>query len=75
MRCLHVLTRECPQLATTRESPGGNEEPAQPKTYNQKYQEDALEWEIANHSSILAWEIPWTEETDGLQSKGSQSWI
>ena len=31
-------------------------------------QEDALEKEIATHSSILAWEIPWTEEPGGLQS-------
>ena len=29
-------------------------------------QEDALEKEIATHSSILAWEIPWTEEPGGL---------
>ena len=35
-------------------------------------QEDALEEEMATHSSILAWEIPWTEEPDGLQSIGSQ---
>ena len=33
----------------------------------------SLEGEMANHSSILAWEIPWTEETDGLQSKGSHT--
>ena len=33
-------------------------------------QEDALEKEMAAHSSILAWEIPWTEEPDGLQSLG-----
>ena len=32
-------------------------------------QEDPLEEEIATHSSILAWEIPWTEETVRLQSK------
>ena len=30
--------------------------------------EDRLEEEMANHSSILAWEIPWTEEPGGLQS-------
>ena len=30
--------------------------------------EDPLEKEIATHSSILAWEIPWTEEPGGLQS-------
>ena len=33
-------------------------------------QEDALEDEMATHSSILAWRIPWTEEPDGLQSVG-----
>ena len=35
--------------------------------------EDPLEEEMATHSSILAWEIPWTEEPGGLQSIGSQS--
>ena len=34
--------------------------------------EDALEEEMATHSSILAWEIPWTEEPDRLQFMGSQ---
>ena len=34
--------------------------------------EDALEKEMATHSSILAWRIPWTEEAGGLQSMGSQ---
>ena len=32
----------------------------------------ALEKEMATHSSILAWKIPWTEEPGGLQSMGSQ---
>ena len=36
-------------------------------------QEDPLEKEMANHFSILASEIPWTEEPGGLQSVGSQS--
>ena len=31
-----------------------------------------LEWEMATHSSILAWRIPWTEEPGGLQSMGLQ---
>ena len=35
-------------------------------------QEEPLEEEVATHSSILAWEIPCTEEPDGLQSVGSQ---
>ena len=33
-------------------------------------QEDPLEEEMATHSSVLAWEIPWTEESGGLQSVG-----
>ena len=35
-------------------------------------QEDPLEKEMATHSSILAWKIPWTEEPGGLQSMESQ---
>ena len=38
----------------------------------QEMQEDLLEEEMATHSSILTWEIPWTEEPGGLQSMGSQ---
>ena len=34
--------------------------------------EDLLEKEMATHSSILAWKIPWMEEPDSLQSMGSQ---
>ena len=35
-------------------------------------QEFPLEKEMATHSSILAWRIPWTKEPGGLQSMGSQ---
>ena len=35
-------------------------------------QEDPIEKGIATHSSILVWRIPWTEESGGLQSTGSQ---
>ena len=35
-------------------------------------QEDPLEEEMATHSTILAWKIPWTEKPDGLQSMKSQ---
>ena len=35
--------------------------------------EDPLEKEMATHSSILAWKIPWTEEPGGLQSMGCKS--
>ena len=36
-------------------------------------QGDPLEKDMAIHSSVLAWRIPWTEEPGGLQSTGSQS--
>ena len=35
-------------------------------------QDDPLEEEMATHSSVLVWRIPWTEEPGGLQSMGSQ---
>ena len=48
--------------------------PAKQETWIQSLnQEDPLEEEMASHPCILAWRIPWTEEPDGLQSKGSQS--
>ena len=34
--------------------------------------EDPLEKEMATHTSILAWEIPWTKDPGGLQSMGLQ---
>ena len=34
--------------------------------------EDPVEKEMATHSNILAWRIPWTEEPEGLQSMGLQ---
>ena len=37
-----------------------------------KSYEKILEKEMATHSSILAWRIPWTEDPDGLQSMGSR---
>ena len=45
--------------------------PAMPETQVQSLgQEDPMEEEMATHSSILAWKIPWTEEPGGLQSLG-----
>ena len=41
-------------------------------TKKKKINTTTLEKEMATHSSILAWEIPWTEESGGLQSMGSQ---
>ena len=46
--------------------------PAMQETWVQsRGQEDPLEESMAVHSSILAWRIPWTEKTGGLQSMGS----
>ena len=59
----------------TRGLPGGsvvNNLPAKQETWIQSLgQEDPLEKEMATHSSILAWKIPWTEEPGRLQSMGS----
>ena len=41
--------------------------------FNPWIQQDPLEEEMATHSSILAWRIPWTEKPSGLQSAGSQT--
>ena len=47
--------------------------PAMQDTWVQSLgQEDFLEQEMATHSSIFAWRIPWTEEPVDLQSMGSQ---
>ena len=47
--------------------------PAMQETWDQSLgREDSLEKEMATHSSILAWRIPWMEEPGGLQSTGLQ---
>ena len=47
--------------------------PAMQETWIQSLgQKDPLEKNMATHSRILAWRIPWTEEPGGLQSMGSQ---
>ena len=47
--------------------------PAVQKTWVQSLsQEDPLEKQMATHSSIPAWRIPWTKEPNGLQSRESQ---
>ena len=53
-----------------------NNPPAMQETWVRSLSwEDPLEKGMATHSSILAWRIPWTEESDGLQSMGLQSWM
>ena len=65
--------------ATVRDFPGGSDGEASYRlrmreTWVQSLgQEDLLEKEMATHSSILAWRIPWTVEPGRLQSVGSQS--
>ena len=47
--------------------------PAMQETWVQSLgKEDLLEYEMATHSSILAWKIPWREKPSGLQPMGSQ---
>ena len=51
----------------------GKNPPAMQETWVQPLgQEDPLEEEMATHTSILAWRIPWTEEPGGLQPTRSQ---
>jgi len=56
--------------------PGGSAEKNPPAMQEAQVQflgwEDPLEKEMATHSSILVWEIPWTEEPGGLKSMGSK---
>ena len=64
------------ELGHTRDFPVAqmvNNLPAMQETCVQSLgQEDSLEREMAIHSSILAWRIPWTEEPGGIQSMGLQ---
>ena len=46
--------------------------PTMRETQVQSLCQEDLEKEMATHSSIFAWRIPWTEESDGLQSMGLQ---
>ena len=66
----------CNPVQTHPGSPGGlvvtNLSAKQETRVRSLGQEDPLEKEMAIHSSILAWEIPWTEEPGGLQAMGSQ---
>ena len=52
--------------------PGGSVEKNPPANAGDLGSEGPLEEEMATHSSILAWEIPWTGEPGGLQSMGLQ---
>ena len=69
-----------PSLLALLGFPGGsvvkNHLPMQEMWVQSLVQEDPLEKDIATHSGILAWEIPWTEEPGRLHCMGSQkSWM
>ena len=65
---MYKVPTRASQVAETVKNP-----PAMQETWVRSLgQEDPLEEEMATHSSILAWRIPWTEEPGGLQSMASQ---
>ena len=78
--CIFIITIITLKLLlicmTTSDFPGGSDGKA--SAYNARDwvqslgREDPLEKEMATHSSILAWRIPWMEEPGGLQSMGSK---
>ena len=55
----------------TRDFPGGSDSKESASNAGDLDWEDTLEKEMATHSNIVAWEIPWTEEPGRLQSMGS----
>ena len=71
--CCHLLKDlRCPTEASL-VTQGLKHLPAMRETWVQSLgREDSLEKEMATHSSILAWRIPWTEELGGLQYMGSR---
>ena len=67
------MALELPEHNATDSSTVKNPPALQESRVHSPGQEDPLEEEMATHSSILAWRIPWTEEPGGLQSMGSQT--
>ena len=74
--CLALLPMACFCIPRKLGFPGGsavrNLSAVQETRVPSLGREDSLEEEMATHTSILAWRIPWTEEPGGLQSMGSQ---
>ena len=72
----HLSPRKLKPPRSLLGSPGGSVVKSLPAVQERQNRslgwEDPLEEGLATHSSILAWRIPWTEESDGLQSMGSQ---
>ena len=67
------MVKRLPAMWETRVRFLGREDPLEQETQVRSLDwDDPLEKEMATHSSIVAWEIPWTEERGRLQSVGSQ---
>ena len=71
LKVQHTLGMGLPQWFSNKESTCKQKMRPEPRVRSLG-QEDPLEKEMATHSSILAWKIPWTEETGVLQSMESQ---
>ena len=67
MLCIPLREASCSEVKNLPAIQGTKEMPVRSLSL-----EDPLEKEMATHSSILAWKIPWMEEPGGLQSIGSQ---
>ena len=71
--CLWVCAASPGFFRASQIAPVVKNSPAMQKTQVSSLgEEDPLEKEMTTHSSVLAWEVPWTAETNGLQSMGSQ---
>ena len=68
----HIFMLSSQRIKLLRGLPGGSEAKASTCNVGNLGLIPPLEKEMAIHSSILAWEIPWTEEPGGLQSMGSK---
>ena len=76
MKAEHVCVQVCIHVFVCIDGGGSvvKNLPAMQETHVQSLgRKDSLEEEMATHSGILAWTIPWIEEPGGLQSMGSQS--
>ena len=68
----HEKTAQSPSFHLKDDFPGGSDSKVSAYNAGDPGWENLLEKEMATHSSILAWKIPWMEEPGRLQSMGSQ---
>ena len=72
MSCLQMLLCYQGRVEWLFQRPGVSPKAQQETQVQYVGWKDPMEKEMTTHSSLLAWEIPWTEELGGLQSMGSQ---